>query len=117
MKFEPNTSLVVNDDAMPSSGVLNTGFDSNDAQQTQNQETSKSCSVAEQKPMKAGKQRFRWNLLFNVLVWVVVPLPLWVPYIDNTVAVYLIPCLQAVFVLMWVIIVGLATRTMVTLYR
>ena len=100
---------MVNDDAMPSPGVVNTGFDCNDAQQTQNQETPKISSVAELKPMKAGKQRFRWNLLFNVLVWVVVPLPLWVPYIDNTVAVYLIPSLQAVFVLMWVIMVGLAT--------
>ncbi|CAF2560803.1 unnamed protein product [Rotaria sp. Silwood2] len=25
--------------------------------------------------MKSGSQRFRWNLLFNVLVWLIVPLP------------------------------------------
>lgn len=65
----------------------------------------------------AGKQRFRWNLLFNVLVWLIIPLPVWLPFVDQTVAMYLIPSLQGLFVLMWTVIVSLAARNMIILYR
>ena len=51
--------------------------------------------------IKAGRQRFRWNLLFNLLVWLIVPFPFWMPFISNTLAYYIIPSIQAVFVLMW----------------
>ena len=64
-----------------------------------------------------GKQRFRWNLIFNILVWFVVLLPLWVPIVSQTVAVYFIPAIQAVFVLMWLIVVVLASKNMCILYR
>lgn len=101
---------------MLSPGMVNTGFDGNAVQQAKEGEKCEPSSVMESKSMKTGKQRFRWNLMFNFLVWLIIPLPLWVPYIDNTVALYLIPSLQAVFVVMWVIIVGLASKTMVTLY-
>jgi hypothetical protein len=32
--------------------------------------------------IKSGRQRFRWNLIFNVLVWIICPLPLWLPFIS-----------------------------------
>jgi hypothetical protein len=51
--------------------------------------------------MKSGSQRFRWNLLFNVLLWIIVPLPIWISFVSNQIALYLIPSIQAVFVLMW----------------
>ena len=108
--------MTYSDDKL-SSVVVDTGFAGKVAQLGQKEENCQFLSVVEHKPMKTGTQRFRWNLLFNVLVWLIVPLPLWMPYIDNDVALYLIPSLQTVFVLMWVVIVGLATRTMVTLYR
>ena len=67
--------------------------------------------------LKTGKQRFRWNLIFNLLVWFVVLLPLWIPIVSQTVALYFIPAVQAVFVMMWVIVVILASKNMVILYR
>ena len=69
------------------------------------------------KPIKTGKQRFRWNLMFNLLVWLIVPMPLWMPFVSQTVACYLIPSVQALFVLMWVIVVILASKNMLILYR
>jgi hypothetical protein len=51
--------------------------------------------------MKTGSQRFRWNLLFNLLLWLIVPLPFWIPFVSNKVAYYLVPSIQAVFVTMW----------------
>jgi hypothetical protein len=51
--------------------------------------------------IKAGSQWFRWNLLFNLLVWLIVPLPFWIPFVSNRVAYYMIPSIQGVFVSMW----------------
>jgi hypothetical protein len=51
--------------------------------------------------LKPGRQWFRWNLLFNLLLWLVVPLPFWIPFVSNTVAYYMIPSIQGVFVAMW----------------
>ncbi|CAF3486602.1 unnamed protein product [Rotaria sp. Silwood1] len=51
--------------------------------------------------MKGGSQRLRWNLLFNLLVWLVVPFPFWIPFISNKVALYMLPSIQGVFVFMW----------------
>jgi hypothetical protein len=51
--------------------------------------------------MKPGRQWFRWNLLYNLLLWVVVPLPFWIPFASNRVAYYMIPSIQGVFVAMW----------------
>lgn len=57
--------------------------------------------LAGHREMKEGSQRFRWNLLFNLLVWLIVPLPFWIPFISNRLAYYLLPSIQGVFVLMW----------------
>jgi hypothetical protein len=60
-------------------------------------ETGLSCH----RDMKSGSQRFRWNLLFNLLLWLIVPLPFWIPFVSNTLAFYLLPSIQGVFVFMW----------------
>ena len=52
--------------------------------------------------IKGGSLRFRWNLLFNLLLWLIVPLPFWIPFVSNTVAYYLIPSIQGLFVAMWI---------------
>lgn len=49
-----------------------------------------------------GSQRLRWNLLFNLLLWIVIPLPLWIPFVSNRLAIYLLPSIQGVFVSMWI---------------
>ena len=69
------------------------------------------------KPIKRGKQRLRWNLMFNLLVWLIVPMPLWLPFVSQTVAIYLIPSVQAMLVLMWIIVVILASKNMLILYK
>ena len=52
--------------------------------------------------MKKGKQRFRWNLLFNLLLFIVVPLPFWIPFVSNSLAIYLLPSIQTLFVFIWI---------------
>ncbi|CAF1176713.1 unnamed protein product [Rotaria sp. Silwood1] len=49
--------------------------------------------------MKTGSQRFRWNLLFNFLVWLIVPLPFWIPFVFNNLTYYLLPCIQVIAIL------------------
>ena len=50
---------------------------------------------------KQSSQRLRWNLVFNLLVWIIVPLPIWIPYVSNKLAYFLLPSIQGVFVFMW----------------
>ncbi|CAF3311343.1 unnamed protein product [Rotaria socialis] len=66
--------------------------------------------------IKEGSQRFRWNLLFNILLWIIVPFPLWIPFISNRIAYFIIPSIQAVFVGMWIIISMLALKNALILY-
>jgi len=77
-------------------------------------ETSASITHRE---IKTGRQRFRWNILFNVLVWIICPLPLWLPFVSNNLAIYILPSIQSIFVLIWLIISILAVRNAMTLYR
>ncbi|CAF1180235.1 unnamed protein product [Adineta steineri] len=60
--------------------------------------------------IKDGRQRFRWNLIFNVLVWIICPLPFWLPFLSNKAAIYVLPSIQGTFVLIWFIISILAAR-------
>jgi len=55
-----------------------------------------------QREQKSGSQRLRWNLLFNLLFWLIVPLPFWIPFVSNKVALYLLPSIQGVFVFIWI---------------
>ncbi|CAF1115458.1 unnamed protein product [Adineta steineri] len=66
--------------------------------------------------MKPGSQRFRWNILFNILVWLIVPFPFWIPFVSNKVAYYMIPSIQGVFVFMWIIIAVFALKNALILY-
>ncbi|CAF1084281.1 unnamed protein product [Rotaria sordida] len=66
--------------------------------------------------IKAGSQRFRWNILFNILVWLIVPFPLWIPFISNKLAYLIIPSIQCLFVFMWIIIAILAMKNALILY-
>ena len=68
------------------------------------------------RPMKTGRQRIRWNLVFNILVWLICPLPIWLPFVSNTVAINLLPAIQGIFALIWLIISLLAARNACILY-
>ncbi len=48
--------------------------------------------------VKTGRQRFRWNLLFNLLLWALLPLPIWLPFVDDAydmeLSKYVVPGIQ-----------------------
>lgn len=67
--------------------------------------------------IKSGRQRFRWNLLFNALVWIICPLPLWLPFVSNGLAIYLLPSIEIVFALIWLTISLLAARNAFLLFQ
>ncbi|CAF0928190.1 unnamed protein product [Rotaria sp. Silwood1] len=66
--------------------------------------------------IKPGSQRVRWNLLFNLLLWIVVPFPFWIPFLSKKVAFIMIPSIQGVFVFMWTVIAILAVKNLIILY-
>jgi hypothetical protein len=67
--------------------------------------------------MKSGRQRFRWNLIFNVLVWIICPLPIWLPFLSNQLSIYLLTFIQFIFVFIWFIISLLAARNAFLIFR
>lgn len=60
-----------------------------------------SSGYATHRDIKPGSQRFRWNLVFNLLLWIIVPLPFWLPFASNKVAIYMIPTIQGIFASIW----------------
>ena len=52
--------------------------------------------------IKSGSQRCRWNLLFNFIIWLIVPFPIWIPFISNTIACYTITFIQLIFIFIWI---------------
>lgn len=67
--------------------------------------------------IKTGRQRFRWNLIFNLLVWIICPLPIWLPFVTNQLSIYILISIQAIFVFIWFIISILAGRNALILFR
>ncbi|CAF1306414.1 unnamed protein product [Adineta ricciae] len=67
--------------------------------------------------IKNGRQRLRWNLVFNILVWIICPLPLWLPFVSNQLAIHVLPCIQFFFVFIWLVISVLAGRNAFRLFR
>lgn len=82
-----------------------------------------SISIPEQsapvihRQLKPGRQRLRWNLIFNILLWILCPLPIWLPFLSNDLAIYLLTSIQCVFVSIWLIISFLAGRNAFALFR
>ena len=57
----------------------------------------------------------RWNLVFNLLLWAVVPLPIWLPYVFPEVAIYVVPGIQAAFFVFWTFVALCAIRSTVVM--
>ncbi len=62
----------------------------------------------------------RWNLLFNLIMWIVLPLPLWLPFLDSyygtTLTLYVVPAVQCVFMGFFLLVTVLAVRTVAIMY-
>ena len=58
-----------------------------------------------------GNKRFRWNIIFNIIIWVVIPLPLWLPFVFYGISIFLLPFLQLVMSLTWLFVTLNAWKT------
>ena len=68
------------------------------------------------KQNSAGRQLFRWNLIFNVILWIIIPLPVWLPFVSKEISFYLLPSIQGAFSLFWIVVCLSAIRTTYVLY-
>ena len=41
--------------------------------------------------IKEGRQRLRWNLLFNLMLWAIIPIPIWLPFVSMDVSYWVLP--------------------------
>ena len=69
------------------------------------------------KDLKEGNKRLRWNLVFNVLLLSIIPLPLWLPLVSTDLAVSVLPLVQVVFMVCWLTVTLLSWLTYFKLWR
>ena len=69
------------------------------------------------KDLKEGNKRLRWNLVFNVLLLSIIPLPLWLPLVSTDLAVSVLPLVQVVFMVCWITVTLLSWLTYFKLWR
>ena len=69
------------------------------------------------KDLKEGNKRLRWNLVFNVLLLSIIPLPLWLPFVSMDLAVSVLAVVQVVFMVCWLTVTLLSWITYFKLWR
>jgi hypothetical protein len=59
--------------------------------------------------VKTSKQRFRFNLIFNLVLWILVPLPFWLQYVVpfRELALWILFSIQGSFSLFWLVVLVL----------
>ena len=62
----------------------------------------------ENKDQKEGNKRLRWNLVFNLLLWTVIPLPIWLPFVTPSMALNILILIQITFMMCWLVVSALA---------
>jgi len=62
--------------------------------------------------VKVGKQRLRFNLIFNILLWILVPLPFWIQYVVpfRELALWILFSIQGSFLLFWIVVLVLGKK-------
>ena len=62
--------------------------------------------------VKVGKQRLRFNLIFNLLLWILVPLPFWLQYVVpfRELALWILFSIQGSFLLFWLVVLVLGKK-------
>ena len=64
--------------------------------------------------------QFRWNLLLNVILWILLPLPVWLPLLHPHIpvlwSVTSLFAIQAVFTLCWLVVALLSLTTYFTIF-
>ena len=68
----------------------------------------------------SGTQLFRWNIHLNVILWMLLPLPMWLPllhqYIPIMWSLMSLFTIQAVITLCWLSVALLALTTYITIF-
>jgi hypothetical protein len=69
--------------------------------------------------VKVGKQRLRFNLIFNLLLWILVPLPFWLQYVVpfRELALWILFSIQGSFLLFWIVVLVLGKRDDLILFH
>ena len=64
------------------------------------------------KKVKTGRQRFRFNLIFNLVLWILVPLPFWLQYVVpyRELALWILFSIQGSFSLFWLVVLVLGNH-------
>ena len=66
---------------------------------------------------KEGNDRLRWNLVFNILLLTVIPLPIWLPFASMELAVNILPIIQMLLMSCWLLVTFSAWVTYIKLLR
>ena len=66
--------------------------------------------------LKTGRQLFRWNLIFNLILWILVPLPIWLPFVSQEISLFLLPSIQGAFIVFWICVWLFAIRTTAVMF-
>ena len=67
--------------------------------------------------IKETNKRIRWNLVFNVLLVTIVPLPLWLSIVSEDIAMMILPGIQILFMTCWVTVSVLSWVTYGKLFQ
>ena len=68
-------------------------------------------SYEESPNSKECNNTLRWNLVFNVLLLTIVPLPLWLPFASMEVSEIMLPGIQVIFTVCWLTVSVLSWAT------
>lgn len=60
---------------------------------------------------KRANSKFRWNLLFIALFWIILPVPIWLPFIYPYTSALLLTSVQCIFLLIWSLVSAKAVHT------
>ena len=66
---------------------------------------------------KEENKRIRWNLVFNVLLLTFVPLPLWLSFVSEDIAMIILPGIQILFMTCWLTVSVLSWVTYGKLFK
>ena len=67
--------------------------------------------------IKEDNKRLRWNLVFNVLFLTIVPLPLWLWFVSEDIAMIILPGIQILFMTCWLTVSVLSWVTYGKLFQ
>ncbi|XP_040563440.1 uncharacterized protein [Lepeophtheirus salmonis] len=76
--------------------------------------------IGDPKEVKSkGSQRLRWNLVFNICIWILITIPFWLPFVPKlnlSIVLYVLLGLQGAFSIFFLIVSLLALRALFVVF-